>query len=596
MDEYSRQDVFDYIIEEEQKFKTETVSLGTNWQWNMYKHIDHSFLMKNSKFITGENDGFTRVFKQIILPILNVAYRTEGFNVERVQAYVDDPDYYHMSAISNKYHRKWALENGLDKEIDASATSYVDYGLTLVKDVNDKKPKSVDLMTVAFCNQSDILSGPICLKHNFSLEELLDMKGTWEDDKIDLAIQKATCTVDKDGKITKTPNKNIEVYELHCTWPESYLTGNPEDTKYVRQMHIVASYKDDKSESKGITLFKGKQKQIFKALKRDDIWGRACGRGGIEEIMPEQVWTNYSMLQLKKLLDTLGMILWKTDDRTLGQKTDLKNIKHNTVLELDEGKDFNAVSMPNPNINAFDAFASRMEQNARTTGSASDPQLGLNPVSGTPLGTTQIVTAEGTGIHQYRAKQFGDFWNEIYETQITKYLTSDLEKGDKWLEELSLKELQEVAERVSVNEANDRIKKGLLEGKTITKEGQDALIDFIKQEFLKGGKKRFMEAMKDEFKELPIKIKWNVNNTNDDFVSDVSKLNNVMRLALSNPQALSNPEIAELFNQILEKSGLTPIDFTNLTKRAIISPMNQPITQQNTQLSGQTNNNLSLTQ
>lgn len=164
------------------------------------------------------------------------------------------------------------------------------------------------------------------------------------------------------------------------------------------------------------------------------------------------------------------------------------------------------------------------------------------------------------------------------------------------MEEISLQELQEVAERVSVNEANDRIKKGLLEGKTITKEGQDALIDFIKQEFLKGGKKRFMEAMKDEFKELPIKIKWNVNNTNDDFVSDVSKLNNVMRLALSNPQALSNPEIAELFNQILEKSGLTPIDFTNLTKRAIISPMNQPITQQNTQLSGQTNNNLSLTQ
>lgn len=572
-------DLFDYILQEEQNFKNSTVSLGSNWEWNMWKHVDNSFLIKNSKFVTGDNEGFTRVFKQIILPILNVSYRTEGFNVDRVQAYVNDPDYYHMSHIANKYHRKWALENGIDKEIDASCVSYVDYGLTLVKDVNDKKPQAVDLMSLAFCNQSDILSGPICLKYNYSIDDLLSMKDKWDKDAVDTVIRKATFTINVDGKVSSTPNKNIEVYELHGVFPKSYLTGNPEDTEHKRQMFIVAYYKDDKSEKKGVYLFKGPQKQLFRALKRDDIWGRACGRGGIEEIMPEQVWTNYSMLQLKKLLDTLGMILWKTNDPTLGQRHDLKNLRHNTVLTLQDGKDFNAVAMPNPNINAFQLFSTLMEQNARTTGSASDPQLGLNPVSGTPLGTTQIVTAQGGGIHQYRAQQFADFWNKIYEEDITKYLISDLSRGDKWLEELSLKELQEVAEKVAVNEANDRIKEGLLKGKTITKEGQDALIDFIKQEFVKGGKTRFIEAMKDEFKELPIKMKWNVNNTNDDFISDVSKLNNIMRLALTNPQALSNPEIAELFNQILEKSGLSPIDFTGLTKKAIISPMSQDMSQ-----------------
>ena len=578
-------DLFDYILEEENNFKTQKVPLGTNWEWNMHDHLDKSFLLKNSKFIQGDNDSYTRIFKQIILPILNVAYRTEGFNVKDVELFVEDKDYYHLSLIARKFHKKYAIDNQLDKAIDDSVTSYVDYGLMLIKDVKDKKPNIVDLLTLAFCDQSDIEAGPICIKHNYSVEKLQEMKGKWNNEAIDSLVRQASFDRKINNRTVKTPHKSVEVYELHGVFPKSWRTDNHDDEyTYERQLFIVAYYKDSKDHKKGVRLYRGKIDNVFMSLKRDDISGRARGSGGSEELMNEQVWTNYSMIQIKELLDMLALFVFKTDDKDLAQRTTTKDLKKGTILELKEGKDFGMVQSTTPNVTAFETFTQLLEQNARTIGSASDPQLGLNPVSGTPLGTTQIVTAQGGGIHEYRKKQIQDFWTLVYQNIIIEHIQQDLEKGDEWLEELSLDELREVSDKLSINEANDRIKKGLIEGKVITKEGQDELISLIKEDFLKGGKRKFMEVLKDEFKEMPIKVRVNIGNVMEDFPNEVSKLNNILTLAFQNAQALQNPVIAELLNRILEKSGLNPLDFTSLTKGDIIKEgtnQNIPLNTQN---------------
>src|SRR5690606_14938177 len=127
-------------------------------------------------FWKGENDG-SRPFKNIIRPILNVAYRTEGFDVKDIVPFVNDLKNYYKSFLVKKFHPRWARENDIDTFIDDMVESYVDYGLALVKNVNDVRPEVVELQTIAFCDQTDILGGPLCILHAYQPDELADMKG-----------------------------------------------------------------------------------------------------------------------------------------------------------------------------------------------------------------------------------------------------------------------------------------------------------------------------------------------------------------------------------------------------------------------------------
>lgn len=50
-------------------------------------------------------------------------------------------------------------------------------------------------------------------------------------------------------------------------------------------------------------------------------------------------------------------------------------------------------------------------------------------------------------------------------------------------------------------------------------------------------------------------------------VENADKITNIIREVIRNPQAIAQvPGIAKAFNQLLEESGMSPIDFSGLTK------------------------------
>ena len=71
--------VYQYITTEESSYQTMGVPIVDGMEWKMFEHVKLSTLYKSSKFSTGVDDG-ERPFKNIIRPILNVAYRSEGFD------------------------------------------------------------------------------------------------------------------------------------------------------------------------------------------------------------------------------------------------------------------------------------------------------------------------------------------------------------------------------------------------------------------------------------------------------------------------------------------------------------------------------------
>lgn len=528
-------------------------------------------MLKNSQFTKGAND-FKRPFNNVILPIANVNYRTEGFDVKDVELFVNDRENFHKSFLTRKFHTRWARKFSVDTAIDESVESFFDYGIAIAKDVNDKRPEIIQPQQIAFCDITDVLSGPICLKHQYGVDEIQDMK--WDKKAVEVVTRNASFITQRtDGKETQTPGKYVEVYELHGVFPESWLPESwlkddftYEDTgKYVRQMHIIAYYTDPENGNKtGVHLWRGKQKQVFKALKRDNIHGRACGRGGIEELFHPQVWTNYSEIHLQQMLEAVSKVVLKSTDKQVAKNNNLKNLKHNQIIQLQEGTDIQQMVITAPNKQAFDNFVNKWEQVARTTGSASDPQLGLNSKSGTPLGETQIVTAQGEGIHDYRRGKISVFWGEIYRDWILPRLVEDMLKGDEWVEELTADELREIAEVIIENETNAKLKQKLLSGVIPTDEEQAMFKEVIKSQFAKGGNRRFLKLVRDELKDIPIDVEFNIAGKQAYQQEMVNKLNSVFRSIFANPAILQAPGIGELFNNILESAGLSPIKFAAL--------------------------------
>src|SRR3990167_7007548 len=156
-------DIYEWVKTEEINFKTNRVELSDGWFWGFWEHVRRSFLYKNSQFTEANENRRNRPFKNIVRSILFLQYWTEGFDAKDIEIYVNEPENYHKSFIVKKYYEKWALEYGFDTFIDEVVESYVDYGGVLVKNVDDIMPDVVKLQTIAFCDQTDFLSGPFAI-------------------------------------------------------------------------------------------------------------------------------------------------------------------------------------------------------------------------------------------------------------------------------------------------------------------------------------------------------------------------------------------------------------------------------------------------
>ena len=258
-------------------------------------------------------------------------------------------------------------------------------------------------------------------------------------------------------------------------------------------------------------------------------------------------------------------------------------MKNGQIVDLDGDGTLDQLVIQPYNKGAFDNFVNKWEQVARTIGSASDPALGLNPTSGTPLGTTEIVTQQGIGIHEYRQGKIATFWAGVYRDWVLPHLAKEINKGGKWLDELTLAELQDVSEKMMTKQVNNRIKEMVLDGKIPTQEEIDMFKSVFKEEFMKGGDKRFLEIVKGEFSTLSMDVEISIAGKSKNLAEVTSKLNSVFRTLLTPGviQAVQqNKGLSDLLNQIFENSGFSPVNFGSFTGQpmlgAVASPM-QPV-------------------
>lgn len=577
--------VFDYIKREETNFKTTSVPIADGYEWSMYEHIRKSVLYRDSKFTEGDDDG-SRPYKNIIRRIINFQHHATGFDLKDINPFINASKNKFKSFLTRKYHGKWARKHDIDTFIDDMVESYVDFGGALIKHSKNIAPEVVPLQSLAFCDQTDILSGPICIKHQYSPSQLKEMseKG-WKNVEEVIKLAKRE-KIDAQGKVTKTPGKFIEVYELDGDFPTTWLDDEEdydEDVKYSRQIHIITFYQDEKGNKKGVPLFQSKgDKNKYKFIARDKIFGRALGFGGVEELFESQVWTNYNMIRIQEMLDAASKVIHLTTDSTLATRNKISEMENNEFLLEKEGANTRQLNTQPVNLIAFQNAVNLWEQHAQGVGSAYDAALGESPSSGTPFKLQELVTIQGKSIHEYRKGKVATFLGEIYRDWILKDLVSEMNKEQEFMEELDLEEMEYIANSLANKEAGRMADEMVLSGEAYNSQAVEAHKQMVKDEFKKGGSKQFFKLLKDELKTLPIDVEVNIAGKQKNLALLTDKLTNVFRMVIANPQVLQNPPIAKIFNQILESSGMDEVDFSGLTaiqpQAGIPSPMQgQPL-------------------
>lgn len=568
-------DIYSYIQEQESGYKN-GVPLDENWFWSMKDHIRRSFLYKHSQFERDNDNRDKRPFKNIVRGILNVQYRTEGFDVKDIEIYVDNPDTYYKSFLIKKYHDKWARENQIDTFIDEMVQSYVDYGGALIKNVKGVRPEVVDLRTIAFCDQTDILSGPFAIKHYFSPSQLRDMQSVgWGTTGATISIEELILKAEnstnriKEGGETKTPGNYIEVYEVHNCSPQDFEGSahtsegyNEESKDYSEPMiYVVGFYSDENGNAQGVTLFANKEPKLpFKFLKRDPIQGRTLGWGGIEELFEAQMWTNFSEINIMAMLEHASKVFYKTTDPKF-KNQNVADSKMGRIFDLQPNTDMSQVDNQPRNLVAFTNAVQSWHEHGMEIGGASELFLGKQPTAGTPFASVEEQVKQNTDLHTWRQGQIATFLDEIYRDWIIPHLGREITRGAKFLATLSADEMQMVGEALITNQANQKLIEMVIAGKIPSKGEIDAFKQVISDTFAKGGDKRFIEILKDEMNGEKLSVSTNIAGKQKDLAGITTKMVNVVRQVLMAPQLLQDPMMVKWLNSILEGSGLSPIMF-----------------------------------
>lgn len=573
-------DIWSFIKREESNFKR-PIPVGTK-EWNFPDHVTRSSLYRDSD-IVGTKTKFTFV-KNITRPILNLQKRTEGIDLKDVQLYVDDKDKYHLSFLVKKYHDDiFVQENDLDTFFDKLSASVIDYGGGLSKRLK-KGREVVPLQSIAYCDQTDMLSGPIGIKHYYSPDQLMDMgaRGWGKTENGATITLKELVKLSREEKKSNntdqqasTPGRYIEIYEDHGNHPKRWFDKKDDSGEYETRLTICAFYsKENNNGQTGVILYTAPESESpFKlALRGVGTFGRALDFGGAEELFDDQLGTNYAEILKTQMLDSASKtILGATGvgSSTIAQKNNINNLSNNEILDLGDG-DLKQIDTFPRNFRLFDNFSAEKSIHAKEIGAAQDPLQGVEPSSGTPFASLQAQIQQGMGLHDYRRGIFAKHIEEIYKDDYIPQIIEGITKGVTFLSELSLKELQYVADCVVRTESNKKIKEMVLNGEIPTPEEIKLFGDTLREDFKKKGNKHFIEILAKEMKGISLGVKVVVAGKSKNLGKALDVVVNIFRFAFSNPQGflatMQIPGMSEAYNQIIEYSGLSPVDFSDMSK------------------------------
>lgn len=571
--------IYEWIKNEENRFETEDVQVGDNYNWSFRNHVQMIFHLKNGVFFTGDNN-YLRAFKEVMQPMIDLANWTEDLEVKDTTFFIEGKDDRVASFFIKKYHDEvYSRENNLDTLYDEITESDNTYGGVLIQD-GPEIPEVIKFKRIAFADQTDLLGSPVAFKYFFSPDKLRGMsKLGWGDEKNGATISlEELCTLAQaekepagnQGKKNQTPGKQIEVYIVKGSLPEHYLKDSDNMEDYYNQVQIVAFYYDKDSKRQGVTLYRKKANEDdLMFFTSSEVEDRALGRGVGERLIHPQIWTNFLTIHKMSMLEAGSKVPLYTDDSSYTTKNKIQDMESLEITTIEDGKRiFQVPTVAPANVQLYQNAVNEWYEQSQIAGDATNSLMGKEESSGTTFKGQERLVAQGKGPHDRKRGKRAKFIEEIYRKKIIPKMVKKMLQGKKFLSTLTTDELTWVSEQLAINKVNKEVMDRLFRGQPVYKEEQDMMIEQEKKNFLKKGNTHLLEILKGEFEDVEIRMGINIAGKQKNLANLSDKVLSIFQYIFANPQAFQQsmkiPALSKAFQDILEFSGLNQADFSSL--------------------------------
>lgn len=534
-------------------YENNTIQLVDGLYFNQYETLRKIEFYWNSKYINGQKDSLGRIkpFYNISKFRVNVATRATDLDVKDVKVSSDNPNDRVRSLLFNKELYNWMKDIDFSKKLNDAGKTRPKYGGVLIKKI--EKDGKLDIQVVEWKNvitdPTDILGGVVIEKHYLSPSELSKKKDVWKN--VDKAIKLATKARGTNKYKDDATENKVPVYEVHGEFPETYNpNGGKDETVYEKMLFYIAG---DECE---IPLYFEEEKELpYKFLAWDEISGRGLGCGIVEDGFEAQMWTNDAIMAEKNVMDLAGKVFIKTTSEKFGNNV-ITEAETGQVFNMEDGADATIMNLVPSSLPEFQNLVEKWNTQYERVTNTFEAVTGETLPSNTPLGSVAIQSQQASSFFDYRREEAGIFWREVLNDWVIPHLIKKINKAHILASDYTPEELDMIDNTFAQNVIEEKVKKLILQGKIIFAEERQQMVEDLKELQKVNKERRYIDIPDNYFKDYKAKITIDLTGESKNKQENLTSLFNVLTQIASNPMLLQDPNLMQIFSQMLEISGI----------------------------------------
>lgn len=578
----------------ESNYISGTTTLSKYVQYSMYETVERIDAYANSKHISGDVDslGREKPFFNIVTAAINIWYRATDIDRKDIRIRATKKSDEIKAFFATVHLRQWMRKSNFGAFLNEWGRSLARYGSSVVKFI---EKDGVLYANVVPWNR--LIVDAIDFDNNIKIEKLyltpeqLLANPKYDQEQVNnliLASKKFRETLS--GQSQDALSDYIELYEVHGNMPLSYLTGDDKDSGTQRQQMHVVSYVEstDKDTFDDFSIYKGKEGEdpymITHLIKED---GRTLSIGAVEHLFEAQWMQNHTIKNEKDLLDLSTKLLFQTSDGNFIGRNILSALETGDILIHKENEPLTQLNNSKADITSLQNFASQWRVLEREVTSTPDATRGINPPSGTPLGTTQLLTGQGLSLFELMTENKGLDIEQMLRRKVIPHIKKKLGHSDEisaTLEGYDLKKIDsmyiptEAVKRFNQDAVNKvlslDINKPIEQQSVPSPYQQDIAHQQIQKELAPLGNTRYfvpddMKKIKwsEVFKDFEWDCEVEVTNESVDKQATLTTLSSILQTAQNNPELYKL-----IMSKILDETGIVSPMEIDLSPQSIVPP------------------------
>ena len=549
-------DIYSYVDWFEDQYINNPVTIEEGLLFSQRDTLRTVTFYLSSKYLSGDKDelGKDKPFMNINVFRKNVAFRATEIDIKDIKVVADGVTGYDEAFLLGKGMYEWMKDTNHSEFLNDFTDIRPSDGSVCVKKVMRDGVLTLELPLLKnlVTDRVDMNSGTVIETHYLLPEEFMSMSETWDmgSKSLDDILEEAQKQRDYDGR--------IKVKEVHGVFPDSYIEGG-EDGKYTRQCHYIVCAK---KEYDVYQEYEEESPYRFLPWRKRPGLPNGLGVGVVEDGFEAQTWVNDAVMKEHRMMEILSRVIVKSTVKNAGNNI-ITDYDNGQIIELQDGAEFSKVDLTPSSLPELGNLVKRWDDQYERVSSTFNAITGEQMPSGTPYRQTAILNQEAGSLFDCRREEAGIFLSKIYMDWVIPYIIDVYNnKGEITSDYFSKEELQMLDEAFAANKANNKTLEDILGGELVDDNliaGYENVFNKAISEQKKTGSMRSLKIPKGYFKNVKYKVTIDITGEKKNKAVILESLNNILLTIAKNPSILENPMTLNLFTEIMETAGISPV-------------------------------------